>query len=685
MLLHTVMKKIYVRTSEGRIEEQENDKIVNSLMKEADLPKNLARKIASEVREELENLNVEYVSGPLIRELTNVKLLQYGLTDARDKYTRVGLPVYDVTQLIFNMDDENANTYYNPGFVHKAMGDRVAKEYALLKVIPKEASREHLEGKIHIHDLDYFITRPFCFEVPARLFLKHGVKTDGKGISTAVAGPAKHLNSAVMQLAKVLQTSQTSFSGGQGYDFLNVILAPYAKGLTYDEIKQIIQYFIYELSMTNFSRGGQTAFTSVSLEFEAPDFLKKQNAVLPGGVIKEGVTYADFEDESKKIFNAFIDTYMEGDYNGKSFNFPKPEFKLRRNVVRSKKFDKELLEISKLTAKYGVPYFLNLAAPYMPDAVQSQCCRYFLIPDSKQMKQVEEGKLRFGSLQTVSINLPRCAYESKGNQEELMGIIDEKFEIAKRVFDAKRKILRKYLLNGGAPFLTQEFDGEPYFDIDTSTNTIGFVGLNELVKYMTGYEMHENRDAWKYGLKILNHLKDKTFRMQKTTDSKWSLVQTPAESAATRFAQLDQKIKENTAKGIRGTKNVYYTNSSHVFVGAKIPLWQRIKIESSFHPLLMGGAITHIFMGEKDPDPEAIRSFVKNVAQKTLCSYFSLTKDMTHCADCGRMSNGMKNACPGCGSKNVEWYSRVTGYLTPVKAWNAGKKAEMKDRQRYEL
>lgn len=201
------MKKILVLTNRGTIEEQDNEKIVESLVKETGLPVNIAKKISGEVRDELEKLNVEYVSGPLIRELVNVKLLKYGLNDARDLYTRVGLPIYDVTQLIYNIDNENANTPYNPEFVHKSFGDQVSKEYSLLRLIPKEASRAHMSGAIHIHDLDYFINRPFCFEVPARLFLKHGVKTDGRGVSTAVAGPAKHLNSAVMQLAKVLQAS----------------------------------------------------------------------------------------------------------------------------------------------------------------------------------------------------------------------------------------------------------------------------------------------------------------------------------------------------------------------------------------------------------------------------------------------------------------------------------------------
>jgi ribonucleoside-triphosphate reductase len=180
-------------------------------------------------------------------------------------------------------------------------------------------------------------------------------------------------------------------------------------------------------------------------------------------------------------------------------------------------------------------------------------------------------------------------------------------------------------------------------------------------------------------------MKDKTFNMQKETGKKWSLVQTPAESTAHRFAKLDQSYKNNLVQGEKGTDNIYYTNSSHVNVAADIPLWNRIKIESSFHPLLMGGAITHIFMNDYDPAPQAVLELTKKIATKTLCSYFSYTKDMSHCLDCGYVGNGMKDRCLKCNSENVEWYSRVTGYLTPVKAWNNGKKAELRDRKRYSL
>ncbi|HDN90751.1 MAG TPA: anaerobic ribonucleoside-triphosphate reductase, partial [Candidatus Aenigmarchaeota archaeon] len=211
-------------------------------MKETGLKEEVAEKIAKEAEEEIKRMNLEFVSAPLVREVVCIKLLEHGLEEERKKYTRLGRPVYDVTQMIFTKDKENANTFYNPEFVHKELGSAISKEYALLHVIPLEASDAHMRGEIHIHTLEYFITRPFCFEHSMHYFLINGVKTDGRGIFTAVPKPPKHLDAAMMQLAKVLQMSQMVFSGGQGFDSFNVFLAPYAKGLSYEEIKQAVQY-----------------------------------------------------------------------------------------------------------------------------------------------------------------------------------------------------------------------------------------------------------------------------------------------------------------------------------------------------------------------------------------------------------------------------------------------------------
>ena len=679
-------EKILIRSSGERIGFLSSELIKESLMKETGLKEEVAEKIAKEAEEEIKRMNLEFVSAPLVREVVCIKLLEHGLEEERKKYTRLGRPVYDVTQMIFTKDKENANTFYNPEFVHKELGSAISKEYALLHVIPLEASDAHMRGEIHIHTLEYFITRPFCFEHSMHYFLINGVKTDGRGIFTAVPKPPKHLDAAMMQLAKVLQMSQMVFSGGQGFDSFNVFLAPYAKGLSYEEIKQAVQYFIFELDMMNFSRGGQTAFTNVSLEFSVPEHLADVPVVLPGGVVSRERSYLEFEEEARLILKAFIDLYMEGDALGKPFNFPKLEFKLRKGIWENSEAYDLLMEVSKLTAKFGVPYFLNLCPDYMPNVVQSQCCRYFMIPDSEQMQKVKEGKLRFGSLQVVSLNLPRLSYLSK-DEDEFFEKIREKVDLAAKVFDAKRKILKKYLENGGSPILTMDYDGEPYFVMEEQTNTIGFVGLNEAVQKLLGEELHESKEAWLFGLKVVKYLRDLTEEKTKETGQRYGLVQTPAESTASRFASLDlaEFGDKSFVKGDRKSGSVYYTNSSHVYVGANVPLWQRIKIESSFHPLVKGGAITHVWLGEAEPDPRAIYSMIQRISTRSLCSYFAFTRDFTVCRNCRSLSSGIHQRCPRCKSENVEGYSRITGYLVPINAWNSGKLQELRERRRYAI
>ncbi|MEE9474907.1 MAG: anaerobic ribonucleoside-triphosphate reductase, partial [Candidatus Hydrothermarchaeaceae archaeon] len=247
-----------VRTSRNTIEAFDRRKIVSSLQLETSLPKELSENVAKETEDELRKLKLEFVSGPLVREITNGKLLEHGYEGARTDYTRLGMPVYDVTQLVESGSKENANLQHNPETIHKLMADQVFKEYALLKVLPLELADAHMLGEIHIHDLDYFATRPYCAQHDLRWFFKNGLKVDGTGDNTSVAGPAKNAEVAILHSAKALAAAQTNFAGGQGLDFFNVWLAPYMQGLKYSQIKQMAQMYVYEMSQMYVARGGQT-------------------------------------------------------------------------------------------------------------------------------------------------------------------------------------------------------------------------------------------------------------------------------------------------------------------------------------------------------------------------------------------------------------------------------------------
>jgi ribonucleoside-triphosphate reductase len=678
---------MHVRTSRNTIEDFDRRKIVSSLILETGLPKELAEQVAKETEMELRKLKLDFISGPLIREIANVKLLEHGFERARADYTRLGMPVYETTQLVEMGSRENANLQHNPETIHKLMADQVFKEYALLKVLPLHLADAHMWGEIHIHDLEYFATRPYCAQHDLRWFLKNGLKVDGTGQNTSVAGPAKNAEVAILHAAKALAAAQTNYAGGQGLDFFNVWLAPYLQGMDYKQVKQMAQMYIYEMSQMYVARGGQTVFSDIDIEYGVPKIVADVPAVLPGGIVKERVTYGDFDEEARQFAKALTEVYLEGDYVGKPFFFPKPNYKLRKEDLSKEGYDDFMVLVHKTVAKYGTPYFLNLYAGYLPDNVFAQCCRLVLQPDNDDFQDLMNGTMRTGSLQVVTINLPRIAYEANGDDAKFYEILDERLRLAREAIMIKRDVIKRRLEQGLLPFLTQDVNGEPYYRIDRVVHSIGYVGVNEMVQSMTGMEMHESDDAWRFGLEVIKYISDTTTRWTQESGLKWVLTQTPAESTAYRLAKLDygQFAEKAVVRGDLSSGSIYYTNSSHVRVDADIPLFRRLQIEGAFHPLNTGGMMAHVWIGESHPDPEALWELTKKIAMNTLVGYWAYTKDMTHCNACGKVVGGLQENCPSCGSSDIEQYSRITGYYQRVSGWNDGKKQELKDRYRTRL
>lgn len=724
---------ILVRTSSGYFEPWDRSKIVKQLLNETRLAEEFfgippisrseAEAIALEAERRIKRMGAFFVSAPLIREVVNNILLEWSNNKPayivyRNVLTRVGAPVYDAYLIDIGLGfeaKENANLQPNPETSHKKKADKLSKEQYLL-LLPIHIADAHLHGDIHIHDLEYFGTRPFCQDHDLRYFLYYGLMPDGTGFKTSVAGPAKHPEVAILHSVKVLAAAQTNFAGGQGFYNYNVFLAPFMEGLSYDEIKQLAQMMFYELTQCYVARGGQLVFSNIQLSPTVPEIWRDKPVVYRGMVGED--TYGSFEDEARMFFRAIYEVALKGDYWGKPFNFPKLETYITPEAFKDEYYDEWML-VHKVVSKFGSPYFDNAMPPYRgygKGVSCYQCCAYSFTetPDSDplfndKMYFIDGKHFSMGAWQVVSLNLPRAAYRAKGDDDKLIEEVYRLMDLAFDVFNAKLKWMEIMIKNGRLPFATQQpLDlktgrrGPPAVDFNNLVFVIGLVGGNEMAQWHTGYQLHESSEAVKLLVKVILAMRKYRDELQSKLKYKIALARTPAESCAQRLAVADlisPEFSDMAKKVVKGDLEtarkmldagerdvpVYYSNGTHVYVGANISLAKKIDIEHKFFPLLSGGNIFHVWLGEAYPDVEALFKVTKKIAVETQIGYFSYTKDLTICNDCATVSPLLNDKCPNCGSSNVKWWSRVTGYYQDVSGWNMAKKQELKDRYRIKL
>jgi len=719
-----------VRRSDGFIVPWDRNAIVKQLLTETKLAKEFyevkpiseeeAEQIATEVERKVLNLRLSFVSGPLIRELVNNVLLDKSMENPeyatyRNILTRVGAPVYDAYLMDVGQGykaNENANLQPNAETAHKRKADWVSGEEYLLLMPPKLAD-SHLAGDLHIHDLEYFGTRPFCQDWDLRYFFYYGLMPDGMGTRTSIAGPAKHPEVAILHTAKILASAQTNFAGGEGfYNFL-VFLAPYMRGLSYERVKQLMQMMFFEYTQAYVARGGQLVFSNVQVQPGVPELWRKVPVVMRGHVGPD--VYGDYEEEVRLMFRALYNVAYQGDHWGKPFNFPKLENSISPEFFKPE-YDEFWLDVHRVVAKFGTPYFDNMIPAYRgygKGVSCYQCCAYCFVETPEDSSDFED-KLYFnngkhftmGSWQVVSLNLPRIAYKAKGNDSKLFEESRRLMDYAVEIFRMKKKWMNLILKRNRIPFATQRpidpktgGKGPPAVDFDELVFTIGFVGGNEMAQWHTGYQLHEHPDAIRILVKLILEMQKYKRELQEKSGLKLTLARTPAESTAQRFAVADLLTEEHRDKAEKLVKGdldgarsaladgktdapIYYSNGTHIYVGAKKDLIDRIDIEQKFFPLLNGGNMFHVWLGQNSPDPEALYKLTQRIATRTNVGYYAYTKDLTICNSCGKVTGGINKLCPSCGSPNVEWWSRVTGYYQAVSGWNEAKKKELVDRYR---
>ena len=675
-------EKFYVIHSDGTESPFKPSIIGDAIINETGVEKELAQKIQNRIARRIYDIKkdgIDHISTAAIRALVSSHLLKENLIEAEEKNRVLGMTVTEFEELMKNGCKDNANIGYSPEMITKYAYDSIAKQYAL-QDMPKDCADAHIQGFVHHHDLEFFHTRPNCMNFDLRFFAKNGLKIDGTGLMGSVAKPAKTLEVLLNHLLQAFMAGAVVFSGGQGYVNFNTLLAPFARGRTYEEIKQAIQGFIFNCNMSLVCRGGQILFSSIGVDLSIPDVLKDEPAIGPEGVAN-GV-YGDYQEEADLIFRAILEISEEKDGSGAYHRFPNILFNIRKGDLDEYSGNCKLLH--EKGANNPTLYYVNCME--MERTVMG--CRTAL--PVNYTGEYEKDSMNTGNFMYSTLNLPLIALAAKDKYEEMSedfkintslrqefyNLLFHYCDIIYTTLMYRRKcvidtIYKKHM----SDFLLQKDQetGEPLWDIDRTTMTIGFCGLHECLDILKTED----------GEHILNAINSKKDLFHEKDELRWSVIGSPAESASHRFAEI---IKEKYPQAkVQGTKGSYYlTNSSHIPVSEETNIVDHIKNATKYHPKTLGGNILHIWLGEVWSDGEALWSLNKKILD-TGVIFWAYSKVFTYCPECGYTINDNLSVCPICGSEHLFLFDRITGYYLCIETFNNGKKQEFKDRYRQIL
>lgn len=565
---------------------------------------------------------------------------------------------------------ENSTVTYSVGGLILSNSGAITANYWLSEIYDEEIANAHKSAAIHIHDLS--MLTGYCAGWSLKQLITEGLG----GVSGKMTSkPAKHLTTLCNQMVNFLGIMQNEWAGAQAFSSFDTYLAPFVKTdhLNYEQVKHAIESFIYGVN-TPSRWGTQAPFTNITLDWTVPDDLKDQYAIV-GGVAQD-FKYGDCKKEMDMINKAFIEVMIEGDANGRGFQYPIPTYSITKDFDFSETENNKLL--FEMTAKYGTPYFSNYVNSDMkPSDIRSMCCRLRL--DLRELRKKSGGFFgsgeSTGSVGVVTINLPRIAYLAK-SEEDFYERLDKLMDISARSLKIKRNVITKLLEAGLYPY-TKRYLGT----FKNHFSTIGLVGMNEaglnacwLQKDLT------HKETVEFAKDVLNHMRNRLIKYQEEYGDLYNLEATPAESTSYRLAKHDKKLYPDIITANEdGTP--YYTNSSHLPVGYTSDVFEALDIQDELQTLYTSGTVFHTFLGEKLPSWQSASQLVKKIAFNYHLPYYTISPTYSICKDHGYI-NGEVYKCPTCG-KHTEVWSRITGYYRPIQNWNDGKSQEFKDRKEY--
>ena len=568
---------------------------------------------------------------------------------------------------------ENSTVTYSVGGLILSNSGAITANYWLSEVYDREIAEAHRNTDIHLHDLS--MLTGYCAGWSLRQLIQEGLGGIPGKITSA---PAKHLSVLCNQMVNFLGIMQNEWAGAQAFSSFDTYLAPFVRTdhLSYTEVKKCIESFVYGVN-TPSRWGTQAPFTNITLDWTVPDDLKKKPAIVGGREMN--FTYGDCKEEMDMVNKAFIEVMIEGDAQGRGFQYPIPTYSITKDFDWSDTENNRLL--FEMTSKYGTPYFSNYINSDMePSDVRSMCCRLRL--DLRELRKKAGGFFgsgeSTGSIGVVTINLPRMAYLAK-DEEDFFKRLAHMMDIAARSLHIKRQVISKLLDEGLYPYTKRYLGG-----FGNHFSTIGLIGMNEaglnanwLRKDIT------HKETQKFAVKVLNFMRNRLSDYQEEYEELFNLEATPAESTTYRFAKHDREQFPDIITASAGNGTPYYTNSSHLPVGFSDDIFDALDIQDELQTLYTSGTVFHAFLGEKLPGWKESALLVRKIAENYKLPYYTISPTYSICQDHGYI-DGEQYTCPHCGRK-TEVYSRITGYYRPVQNWNDGKIQEFKDRKEYDI
>ncbi|MBO5955823.1 MAG: ribonucleoside triphosphate reductase [Clostridia bacterium] len=568
---------------------------------------------------------------------------------------------------------ENSTVTYSVGGLILSNSGAITANYWLSEIYDEEIANAHRSADIHIHDLS--MLTGYCAGWSLKQLIQEGLGgVEGK----ITSAPASHLATLCNQMVNFLGIMQNEWAGAQAFSSFDTYLAPFVKvdDLSYDQVKKCIESFVYGVN-TPSRWGTQAPFSNITLDWTVPADLAELPAIVGGKEMD--FKYKDCKKEMDMVNRAFIEVMIEGDANGRGFQYPIPTYSITKDFDWSETENNKLL--FEMTSKYGTPYFSNYINSDMePSDIRSMCCRLRL--DLRELRKKSGGFFgsgeSTGSVGVVTINMPRIAFLAE-DEEDFFKRLNKLMDISARSLSVKRDVITKLLNEGLYPY-TKRYLGT----FANHFSTIGLIGMNEVglnAKWLGG-DM-TTKETREFSKKVLNHMRERLSDYQEKYGDLYNLEATPAESTTYRFAKHDKKRYPDIITAAKEGETPYYTNSSHLPVGCTSDIFEALDMQDELHTLYTSGTVFHAFLGEKMPDWKSAAALVRKIAENYELPYYTLSPTYSVCKSHGYLI-GEQNKCPVCGGK-TEVYSRITGYYRPVSNWNDGKSQEYKDRKLYDI